>query len=127
MIIGVRHDVGGVSEEDPRHVAEDGQPDELGETRIDGHSARLWITQVRLHDREASARRGLRRPQPITIDVHAENRRALGHQAHRDRPADSRPCTRYERDRSEEHTSELQSLMRISYAVFCLKKKINKT
>src|SRR3546814_1129528 len=29
--------------------------------------------------------------------------------------------------RSEEHTSELQSLMRISYAVFCLKKKINKT
>src|SRR3546814_6716131 len=27
---------------------------------------------------------------------------------------------------SEEHTSELQSLMRISYAVFCLKKKINK-
>src|SRR3546814_7408544 len=31
-------------------------------------------------------------------------------------------------ERSEEHTSELQSLMRISYAVFCLKKKtINKT
>src|SRR3546814_5320360 len=27
------------------------------------------------------------------------------------------------KDRSEEHTSELQSLMRISYAVFCLKKK----
>src|SRR3546814_1086773 len=30
------------------------------------------------------------------------------------------------KERSEEHTSELQSLMRISYAVFCLKKK-NKT
>src|SRR3546814_5241801 len=30
-------------------------------------------------------------------------------------------------DRSEEHTSELQSLMRISYAVFCLKKKTPKT
>src|SRR3546814_6635322 len=29
--------------------------------------------------------------------------------------------------RSEEHTSELQSLMRTSYAVFCLKKKTNKT
>src|SRR3546814_9154801 len=29
--------------------------------------------------------------------------------------------------RSEEHTSELQSLMRYSYAVFCLNKKINKT
>src|SRR3546814_6038158 len=31
------------------------------------------------------------------------------------------------KSRSEEHTSELQSLMRISYAVFCLKKKINTT
>src|SRR3546814_1586657 len=31
------------------------------------------------------------------------------------------------RARSEEHTSELQSLMRISYAVFCLKKKKNTT
>src|SRR3546814_6083254 len=31
-----------------------------------------------------------------------------------------------EYDRSEEHTSELQSLMRISYAVFCLKKKITR-
>src|SRR3546814_9675792 len=30
-----------------------------------------------------------------------------------------------QRRRSEEHTSELQSLMRISYAVFCLKKKKN--
>src|SRR3546814_1023291 len=30
---------------------------------------------------------------------------------------------KYNDDRSEEHTSELQSLMRISYAVFCLKKK----
>src|SRR3546814_3249378 len=32
-----------------------------------------------------------------------------------------------ERSRSEEHTSELQSLMRISYAVFCLKKQIHLT
>src|SRR3546814_3732904 len=31
----------------------------------------------------------------------------------------------YDEERSEEHTSELQSLMRISYAVFCLKKKKN--
>src|SRR3546814_6611038 len=30
-------------------------------------------------------------------------------------------------ERSEEHTSELQSLMRSSYAVFCLKKKKNRT
>src|SRR3546814_6382238 len=37
-------------------------------------------------------------------------------------PAETRVPLR----RSEEHTSELQSLMRISYAVFCLKKKKNK-
>src|SRR3546814_1014380 len=50
------------------------------------------------------------------------------HAAHGRRPAESpaqavrprRPAVR-----SEEHTSELQSLMRISYAVFCLKKKTN--
>src|SRR3546814_10193335 len=33
------------------------------------------------------------------------------------------PSVNWLRTRSEEHTSELQSLMRISYAVFCLKKK----
>src|SRR3546814_7652013 len=33
------------------------------------------------------------------------------------------PPPAWETNRSEEHTSELQSLMRISYAVFCLKKK----
>src|SRR3546814_1254082 len=37
--------------------------------------------------------------------------------------SDPRGCGRRRR-RSEEHTSELQSLMRISYAVFCLKKNI---
>src|SRR3546814_6467111 len=37
--------------------------------------------------------------------------------------ADARVEQRDEKLRSEEHTSELQSLMRISYAVFCLKKK----
>src|SRR3546814_1277016 len=37
-----------------------------------------------------------------------------------------RQCVAADNCRSEEHTSELQSLMRISYAVFCLKKK-NKT
>src|SRR3546814_5606186 len=37
---------------------------------------------------------------------------------------DERRVTRFnDKTRSEEHTSELQSLMRISYAVFCLKKK----
>src|SRR3546814_10782967 len=40
-------------------------------------------------------------------------------------PASTAPtaCFKVSIERSEEHTSELQSLMRISYAVFCLKKK----
>src|SRR3546814_4970709 len=37
--------------------------------------------------------------------------------------ANRQVITHHIRERSEEHTSELQSLMRISYAVFCLKKK----
>src|SRR3546814_4985776 len=44
-----------------------------------------------------------------------------GQSAIRDAESGERVVTR-----SEEHTSELQSLMRISYAVFCLKKKKNK-
>src|SRR3546814_5918211 len=48
----------------------------------------------------------------ITVDLQGNGRTA-------DVP--ERPLSR-----SEEHTSELQSLMRISYAVFCLKKKIKK-
>src|SRR3546814_3138162 len=36
----------------------------------------------------------------------------------------ARDCLHEKQSRSEEHTSELQSLMRISYAVFCLKNKI---
>src|SRR3546814_6991055 len=54
--------------------------------------------------------------------------RALEH-VHPDREEGLRQAGRLlqrEALRSEEHTSELQSLMRISYAVFCLKKKKNK-
>src|SRR3546814_9464848 len=52
-----------------------------------------------------------------------------GNRAHRAmaaqvRSAVRRTARRLAFGRSEEHTSELQSLMRISYAVFCLKKKI---
>src|SRR3546814_7100455 len=42
------------------------------------------------------------------------------------RRAEERPLVTVLPRRSEEHTSELQSLMRISYAVFCLKKKKHK-
>src|SRR3546814_4473877 len=40
--------------------------------------------------------------------------------------SDHGAISEHEHHRSEEHTSELQSLMRISYAVFCLKKKKKK-
>src|SRR3546814_7869753 len=46
--------------------------------------------------------------------------RAIGQGASR---PDGKATRRSRQQRSEEHTSELQSLMRISYAVFCLKKK----
>src|SRR3546814_4252576 len=48
-------------------------------------------------------------------------RRALAPYVVQDLRVATDPAT--QRPRSEEHTSELQSLMRISYAVFCLKKK----
>src|SRR3546814_9748638 len=49
---------------------------------------------------------------PFVVGASGDLRRVTGHQA---------ACAAA--GRSEEHTSELQSLMRISYAVFCLKKK----
>src|SRR3546814_7067803 len=57
--------------------------------------------------------------------VHVANREAEGASLY---PVDHDPQLRrvflpLRPNRSEEHTSELQSLMRISYAVFCLKKK----
>src|SRR3546814_4096359 len=64
--------------------------------------ARLW--QARGRNRWKARRAALRAPPPPPCHHGAS-------------PASCR------HDRSEEHTSELQSLMRISYAVFCLKKK----
>src|SRR3546814_2489747 len=70
------------------------------------------------------------RPRPQAVRRHAvpvheplDGAQLRNHGAGRRR----RPHTREpRRSRSEEHTSELQSLLRISYAVFCLKKKRNK-
>src|SRR3546814_9173010 len=53
------------------------------------------------------------------------SRRSRCHLDHRRPLRPGLEYTRPEPARSEEHTSELQSLMRISYAVFCLKKKIH--
>src|SRR3546814_10443841 len=61
--------------------------------------------------------------QPTSMQRTVADRHATA-KRHPRRPAPSTPDRRQTR-RSEEHTSELQSLMRISYAVFCLKKKTN--
>src|SRR3546814_5946787 len=72
------------------------------------------------------------------VDVHRGGCRKHGERLHQCRglagdafgwwPGQARPCCEQPACscRSEEHTSELQSLMRNSYAVFCLKKKKNK-
>src|SRR3546814_6307710 len=69
----------------------------------------------------ASARRG-RRTRPDRADTLAARGESMQHAEVQGGTACSQ---RYSSrgGRSEEHTSELQSLMRISYAVFCLKKK----
>src|SRR3546814_3807610 len=76
------------------------------------------LAQTQQHDGEAEGH-GDQEP-------HADDTQPVGHIAvlprhqHRvERPVDGKA------GRSEEHTSELQSLMRISYADFCLKKKKN--
>src|SRR3546814_6611213 len=61
---------------------------------------------------------------PARLTERALSIAVLSGQLLRAQHGDLRP---YPGPRSEEHTSELQSLMRISYAVFCLKKKKIKT
>src|SRR3546814_9440651 len=79
------------------------------------------------------ARAARTRPRPLCSDTgRATRRRAdllvderiLLHRGESSRPARAPAHARHAR--SEEHTSELQSLMRISYAVFCLKKQTKK-
>src|SRR3546814_6885774 len=65
----------------------------------------------------------------VTTPQHAFKRQACGRRIESipeialTCPGDGVECAAQVGPRSEEHTSELQSLMRISYAVFCLKKK----
>src|SRR3546814_3031557 len=70
------------------------------------------------------------RPQSAAEDADREGAPDAGNQVGRDGADDVVDLQlveqRYREDRSEEHTSELQSLMRNSYAVVCLKKKKKK-
>src|SRR3546814_7682683 len=74
--------------------------------------------------RPADGGRRLRAPHRPDRAQWRHGRGAVAGVAGRGRAAQPDPADAEDRDRrSEEHTSELQSLMRISYAVFCLKKK----
>src|SRR3546814_10769671 len=67
---------------------------------------------------------------PYTTLFRSHHQRALAYSSFPERwctAAMEHACLGGAERRSEEHTSELQSLMRISYAVFCLKKKIQQT
>src|SRR3546814_7247913 len=100
-------------------------------------SARLERTTIDLRD--GTGRTGLRATGQVVIfpgfltlyeegvdDSEDENAKLLPRLREGDAPAKkSVSADQHFTQRSEEHTSELQSLMRISYAVFCLKKKKN--
>src|SRR3546814_3056625 len=90
---------------------------------LDRHARRA----IRPQAAERRCRCGGRRVQPDRARSPRGVRAGAGrHAAAVERCGDPGAVPRMRRDRrSEEHTSELQSLMRISYAVFCLKKQKN--
>src|SRR3546814_4417366 len=85
------------------HCVQEHQLAELGQDRLAAGARGMGLLQ-------GDADQAVREIAPGLVAAHVEQ---------------ARHCIqdRVERPRSEEHTSELQSLMRISYAVFCLKKK----
>src|SRR3546814_10654706 len=76
-----------------------------------------------LHRREALLRIGIHGLPPAQGARSDHQSGLCRDKGRRSVPHQDYPPERDVADRSEEHTSELQSLMRISYAVFCLKKK----
>src|SRR3546814_1744906 len=112
---------------DVRDVARDGGNLFVAQALVGGHDAdaaangRADLVFRRLQRVEARADRagGAGISQGV---ADAAGRRGLGRELMKAKLAITLGKT-YRQERSEEHTSELQSLMRISYAVFCLKKK----
>src|SRR3546814_8220323 len=87
--------------------------------RSDGGTVVVWADDTTIFDGAISARGGAAGGDGGMVETSGKN--ALGVRTGR---VDTRaPNGETGMWRSEEHTSELQSLMRISYAVFCLKKK----
>src|SRR3546814_3815491 len=111
---GIRHDLrppAGVVRVGAEHLDRHGSDGVARPERVGSHTllAEFLRPAERAH-RHGVFRHGPRQPfgEPARVEV--------------DRRSDGQDVRR-----SEEHTSELQSLMRISYAVFCLKKKNKKT
>src|SRR3546814_6787046 len=96
-------------------------------TRTDTLFPDTTLVRSLRRDADLGARRGrLRRLEAYAARARPRGAAAVGVDALGDAAADARAGFRpLDGRRSEEHTSELQSLMRISYAVFCLKKKNN--
>src|SRR3546814_3167409 len=89
----------------PIHRRDQRAPHSAGPLRL--------VPQCANHDRTPSFRDAFRRTDAVGVESRPDRRLRLG------------SLLALARTRSEEHTSELQSLMRISYAVFCLKKNNN--
>src|SRR3546814_9642345 len=87
-------------------------------TTVEVSTPNVFADQIEWMDRR------LERREHIVLSVHPHNDR--GTRVACAEQALLAGAQRVEGRRSEEHTSELQSLMRISYAVFCLKKNIIK-
>src|SRR3546814_4404968 len=83
-----------------------------------GESAKLWKKPGMTLEKVKAARRVEAEKAAGALGAHDIQFFDLG-----DYPLEVDRESKYRLVRSEEHTSELQSLMRISYAVFCLKKK----
>src|SRR3546814_5820180 len=108
QVIGDKPDRG-IEEEQPQHAG-DGRGHRIGpdEQRL---VARRALDHAIRHDRQQQCqteRQGGDRAAEVGRGPEGLQVKRIGEQEH---------------ERSEEHTSELQSLMRISYAVFCLKQK----
>src|SRR3546814_6062470 len=86
-------------------------PSPVHRQRFGGLAGQVGVVAVPVRLETDVLPRRICTPSSASVDGHSQ----LGHEEHA--VDGSAP------DRSEEHTSELQSLMRISYAVFCLKKK----
>src|SRR3546814_1167026 len=82
------------------------------------HASRSVLKAMRRPANEAKVLERIKGWREICPDIAVRSTFVVGF------PGETEDDFRYLMDRSEEHTSELQSLMRISYAVFCLKKKM---